>query len=138
MDAGAKFVMLAPVPPLAGIAVVFARPPWTPFRILGLVLFIGAFALLTVARWQLGNSFSITPQARALVTRGIYSKVRHPVYVFGALTLCGIALYMPLPWLFLALILVVPLQIMRARAEEKILIAKFGDSYMKYKKSTWI
>ena len=29
---------------------------------------------LATARWQLGRSFSVTPQARELVTQGVYSK----------------------------------------------------------------
>ena len=138
MDAGAKFVMLAPILPLAGIVVIFARPPWAPLRILGLVLLVASFALLTWARAILGNSFSVTPQAKALVTRGIYSKVRHPVYVFGALLICGIALYVPIHWLLLALAPIIPLQIARARAEERVLIEKFGAAYLNYKTTTWI
>ena len=138
MDAGAKFVMLAPILPLAGIVFVFAKPPWTPLRIAGLVLLVASLSLLSWARAILGNSFSITPQAKALVTRGIYSKVRHPVYVFGALLITGIALYIPLHWLLLSLVVIVPMQIARARAEEKVLIEKFGEEYLSYKSKTWL
>ena len=138
MDAGAKFVMLTPTLPLAGIVYAFAKPPWTPLRVAGLVLLVASFALLTWARAILGNSFSITPQAKALVTRGVYSKVRHPVYVFGALLITGIALYIPLHWLLLSLLVIVPMQIARARAEEKVLIEKFGEEYLSYKSKTWL
>lgn len=79
--------------PTAGIAYlvyIFWRPPWTPLRIAGLVLLFLGLVFLTVARFQLGNSFSLTPQARQLVTHGLYSRIRNPVYVFGALTVLGL------------------------------------------------
>ena len=38
-----------------------------------------------VARWQLGDAFSLTAKAQHQVTRGLYSKIRHPIYVFGML-----------------------------------------------------
>jgi protein-S-isoprenylcysteine O-methyltransferase Ste14 len=138
MDAGAKFVMLAPIVPLIAFGIIFFKPPWTPLRIFGFILFVSGFALLTWARATLGNSFSITPQAKALVTGGVYSKVRHPVYVFGALMITGLLLYTNMPWLLLTLVVIIPLQIVRARAEEKVLVEKFGDEYLAYKKNTWI
>src|SRR6185437_16919007 len=111
---------LAPIIPLIAFGIIFFQPPWTPLRITGFVLFVGGFAILTWARATLGNSFSVTPQAKALVTGGVYSKVRHPVYVFGALMILGLFLYMNLPWALLLLAIIVPLQIVRARAEEKV------------------
>jgi protein-S-isoprenylcysteine O-methyltransferase Ste14 len=138
MNAGARFVMLAPILPLAVFAAIYAKPPWTITRVFGLTLFTVSFALLTWSRANLGNSFSVTPQARQLVTRGIYSKVRHPVYVFGVLCICGVALYMRMPWIFAILIVIIPTQIARARAEERVLQERFGDEYLDYKKSTWL
>lgn len=131
-------MMLAPVVPVLIFGVLFFKPPWTPMRLTGFVLFVVAFALLTWARATLGNSFSVTPQAKVLVTRGLYSKVRHPVYVFGILFLIGLALYAGYPWVILPLLLLVPVQVIRARAEEKVLIEKFGDEYLQYKKTTWL
>src|SRR6266446_1697473 len=129
VNAGAKFVMLVPILPLAILAALFWHPPWTPVRIAGLLTFVVSFALLTLARYQLGNSFSITPQAKQVIKHGIYSKVRHPVYVFGILMLSGLALYINLPKLLLLLLVLVPMQIARARAEEKVLEEKFGAEY---------
>jgi protein-S-isoprenylcysteine O-methyltransferase Ste14 len=62
-------------------------------RIAGLAIMLVAFPLLTVARVQLGDAFSVTPQARQLVTHGLYSRIRNPVYVFGLLGLFGVVLY---------------------------------------------
>ena len=51
---------------------------------------VAAAVLLFTARWQLGKSFSVTPQARELVTRGLYSKIRNPIYVFSSLFVAGV------------------------------------------------
>jgi protein-S-isoprenylcysteine O-methyltransferase Ste14 len=138
MDAGAKFVMLAPILPLMILVGLFWHTPWTPMRVAGLVIFVLSFGMLTLARLQLGNSFSITPQAKKVVKHGIYSKVRHPVYVFGLLLFFGLILYMNMPILLVVLAILIPVQVMRARAEEKVLVEKFGAEYADYRKTTWI
>ena len=138
MEAGAKFVLLAPILPIAAIMAFFWHGPWTPLRMVGLVIAVTSFAILTWARVDLGNSFSIAPQAKQLVTSGVYSKVRHPVYTFGILLFLGLAMYVSRPWFLMGALVLVPVQVARARAEEKVLIEKFGDEYIAYKKSTWI
>ena len=71
MKRSARFVTIAPIVVLPFIVISFARPPWTALRVLGLALAIFGFILLTVARVQLGNAFSVRPQATMLVTHGI-------------------------------------------------------------------
>ena len=41
---------------------------WTPMRIAGAVIGLPSFALLILARIQIGGSFSVRPKAHALVT----------------------------------------------------------------------
>src|SRR4051812_49498563 len=108
MDAGAKFVMLAPILPLALFVVGFWRLPWTPLRVAGLIMFIASFILLTLARINLGNSFSVTPQARQVVKHGVYSRVRHPVYVFSTLLFVGIIFYVDRPIFLLLFLVLIP------------------------------
>ena len=119
------------------LGVRFGSQPWTPTRIVGVVIGLPSLALLVLARVQLGGSFSVRPKAQALVTHGLYSRIRNPIYLFGALAIAGIFLYMNQPlylWLFVVLI---PLQIYRARQEGKVLEAKFGDEYRQYRSGTW-
>jgi protein-S-isoprenylcysteine O-methyltransferase Ste14 len=133
-------VILVIVVPLVGAAVLvyeFAHPPWSPLRIAGLALMLPALALLTLARLQLGNSFSLTPQARNLVTHGLYSRIRNPIYFFGTFVIAGLLLYLERPYLLLLLVPVLILQIIRARAESRVLEERFGDEYRRYKASTW-
>jgi protein-S-isoprenylcysteine O-methyltransferase Ste14 len=137
MDRGALFV--AVIPPLAIGAIMYetAGPPWDAMRITGLVLVAFGLLMLTVARFQLGNAFSVTPQARMLVTRGIYSRVRNPIYVFGTVVIVGLIFYFRVPIFLLVLLILVPMQVLRARAEARILEQTFGDDYRRYKRSTW-
>ena len=138
MSRSASFVTYAPLIGIAAIVYVFAHPPWTALRLAGLALMLVAFPLLTVARIQLGDSFSVTPQARQLVTHGLYSRIRNPVYVFGTLGIAGLLLYVDIsPLLLLIVLVLVPLQIVRARAEGRVLEERFGEQYRQYKAKTW-
>jgi protein-S-isoprenylcysteine O-methyltransferase Ste14 len=134
-----KPFMFTIIPPLI-IVYIGTHPParWSGATMTGLILAVFGFAMLTIARIQLGNSFSITPQAKELVTSGIYSRVRHPVYLFSAIGLAGASLYFNKPAWLVGLLLLVPVQIVRARAEERVLEARFGQAYRTYKQSTWL
>ena len=119
-------------------ALIVVRPAhWDAMRATGLVLTILGFGLLTVARVQLGHSFSVTPQARALVTTGVYRKIRNPVYVFSAIGIAGFVLYVGRPMWLLLFLALLPMQILRAQAEGRILEAVFGEEYRAWKRQTW-
>jgi protein-S-isoprenylcysteine O-methyltransferase Ste14 len=111
--------------------------PWTAPRIAGFAIALPSFLLLVVARMQLGRAFSITAKASTLVTTGLYSRIRNPIYVFSALMILGLIIWMGRPWLLLILAILVPLQIYRSRKEEQLLTEKFGAGYLEYKKNTW-
>jgi len=133
----ASFFLIVPIVVLIGVIYAFARPPWSAVRVAGLVIGIVSFGLLTVARIQLGNAFSITPQATKLVTAGIYSRIRNPIYVFSALGIAGLLLFIERPYYLLLFIIVIPLQIFRAGREARVLEERFGEDYRKYRAATW-
>lgn len=110
---------------------------WTPMKAVGAVIAAIGLILLLTARVQLGRSFSVTAQARHLVTTGLYSRIRNPIYVFSAMFLSGIAIAMGRPILLLILVVLVPVQIRRARKEEQVLTEAFGEEYVRYKAQTW-
>jgi protein-S-isoprenylcysteine O-methyltransferase Ste14 len=109
----------------------------TPLRVSGLVLALASLGLWMAARIQLGRSFSIAPKATALVTRGVYSKIRNPIYVFSATWIAGLALALGKPIALLLLIPLIPMQAARARRESRVLEAKFGEEYREYRRKTW-
>jgi protein-S-isoprenylcysteine O-methyltransferase Ste14 len=122
---------------LTWLAWHFSPGPWTPTRVAGLVLSVPAFVLWAVARIQLGTSFAVRAKAKELVTGGLYSKIRNPVYVFGTIFVAGYFLLMGKPLGLLLPAAVVPVQIFRARKEAKVLEEKFGDAYREYRRKTW-
>ncbi len=134
-----KALLFAILPPIAIalLMVMFAPSVWTPWRIIGLAIVELSIVLLTMARVTLGNSFSVTPQARKLVTTGIYSRIRNPIYVFSGIAIIGVALYFDKPLFLLLLVVLIPLQFMRARAEARVLEDRFGEEYRAYKARTW-
>ena len=75
--------------------------PWTPNRIVGLSIAVPALVLLVVARLQLGRAFSVQAKASTLVTTGLYSRIRNPIYVFGMPSSSGIIIWIGSPWLLL-------------------------------------
>jgi protein-S-isoprenylcysteine O-methyltransferase Ste14 len=106
-------------------------------RFLGLCIAIPAFVFFILARIQLGRSFSVEAKATALVTTGLYSRIRNPIYFFGALMIAGIIVWTNKPLLFLAFVILIPMQIYRSQQEERVLTETFGESYLEYKRKTW-
>lgn len=111
--------------------------PWNGQRVVGTVLLLLGMCLVFTARLQLGKSFSVTPQARTLVTHGLYSRIRNPIYVFGTLAIVGLCLVLQRRALWLLPVFVIIMQTVRARKEAQVLEAKFGDEYREYRKRTW-
>jgi len=111
--------------------------PWTTLRVVGLIVALPSLILLFIARFHLGRSFSVTPQARKLVTTGLYLKIRNPMYVFSFLLVFGFLLALQEPYLLLLLLVLLPIQIMRAHQEARVLEQKFGDAYREYRSKTW-
>ena len=85
------------------------------------------------------RSFSIVPEARSLRVTGPYRVMRHPVYFFQMLAQAGVFLCFAVPngiWLGFWLVFCT-LQMLRARREEQVLEAAFGDAYRAWKQRTF-
>ena len=119
------------------VGVWVAHQPLTPMRLVGIVIALPCALLLMVARMQLGSAFSVEAKASKLVRTGLYSRIRNPIYVFGGLTIIGLLLLAGQPILLLLLLVLIPLQVVRIRREEKVLAEKFGAEYEEYKRGTW-
>jgi len=104
---------------------------------IGLLLTLLGLGIWWIAHLTLGDSFALLPQAKRLVAKGIYKKLRHPIYVGLSLTAIGLAIVSSSPILMGIAIVAVISSVWRAFAEEKVLLQKFGDSYSEYKRQTW-
>ncbi len=102
-----------------------------------LVLSVVCAILWFIARGQLGAAFSVKPEARHLVTTGLYAKIRHPIYVFGTSAFLLVLLAMQ-GWPGLVIwAIIIPIQVVRARREQRALAQAFGAEYQAYRASTW-
>ena len=112
---------------------------WDARHVIGMAMVAIGFPLWFTARLQLGKSFAILPKAKALVTTGLYSKFRNPIYLFGGLAYAGlfIAWGKVIP-LILFFLLYPSYQLWRARKEAEVLEKAFGEEYRRYKASTWL
>ena len=115
----------------------YRHGPWPPLRVVGALLCVTGFALVSLARYQLGRAFSVSAQARSLVTTGLYARLRSPIYVFAGFFIVGLALFLRSWWLFAVLLAVIPIQMARSRKEAAVLEAAFGDEYRRYRSRTW-
>jgi len=111
--------------------------PWTAWRIAGAILAVLGYILVVTARVQLGKSFSIAPQAKELVTTGLYSRIRNPMYVFLDIMLIGLAVALHMYWLLVVVVVLLVAQTIRGRQEAAVLQQKFGQAYLDYRKETW-
>jgi protein-S-isoprenylcysteine O-methyltransferase Ste14 len=106
------------------------------FRIIGLVIFV--FSWIQIWSYKLlGSSYSqdiIIQKNHKIITAGIYKIIRHPQYLSQILSDLGAAValmsYIALPFIIL---LEIPLFIMRAMLEDKLLKKHFGEEYLSYK-----
>lgn len=119
--------------------ILWEHPPaaWGAMQTIGACLLVVGFILWTTARFQLGRSLTITAQAKKLVTRGLYSRFRNPIYVFGSCVIAGLILVLGRPMWLLVFVIVIPLQIWRARKEASVLNQTFGEEYRAYRARTW-
>lgn len=122
---------------LAFGAFVVTHATWHARQVIGISIAIIGFALWMTARFQLGGSFTVTAQARKLVTTGLYSKFRNPIYLFGGIAFAGLFIVIGDPILFLMFLLFYSHQLLRIRKEGKVLEQAFGEEYLRYKAKTW-
>ena len=132
--------------PLAGSALPFfllLAPP-NPAVTTRLPLFYGLLwgmaiaTLLTVwGMWSLRGSFSITVEARQLVTTGPYRLVRHPIYTGEILAAAAVAAIRSSPVNLLLLLVFIGLQLWRTRLEEAKLSAVFPTYREFARRSPW-
>jgi len=122
------FLLLSPPNP----AVTASRPLFY-----GLLWGMAGATLLTVwGMWSLRSSFSITVEARQLVTGGPYRLVRHPIYTGEILAAAAVAAIRSSAINALLLLLFIALQFWRTRMEEAKLSSVF-PAYREFAGRSW-
>jgi protein-S-isoprenylcysteine O-methyltransferase Ste14 len=107
-----------------------------PWMVVGAALAIVGLTLRTIAMRTLGRRFVLTPMAQpgtGLVTKGVYSVVRHPGYAGLYLYFLGLGFLLSPFAAVLAEIPILVLGQLRIIGEEKILAREFGGEFDGYK-----
>lgn len=110
-------------------------------------LHISGVAIMIISAWlfhrshkDLGKNWSVTLEIREehkLISSGVYSKIRHPMYTAIWLWVIGQALLLNNFIAGLSGILFFGLlYFLRVGQEEKMMEANFGDQYIQYKSQT--
>jgi protein-S-isoprenylcysteine O-methyltransferase Ste14 len=107
-------------------------------RVIGLTIVACSIYLALWAWRSLGRNYALPIQTwdeQSLVTTGAYRVIRHPLYVAMVGFWLGLGLAL-MSWLLLfGLIVVVPVQYLRARKEEQVLAEYFQDEFRQYQRS---
>jgi protein-S-isoprenylcysteine O-methyltransferase Ste14 len=98
----------------------------TTLRVIGAAVYTAGLLMAIVSRIQLGSNWSDIEAAKvlnnqAVVTRGLYRYIRHPIYVGDLLLLIGLQLSLN-SWLVIGVLLMAPVVLMQAISEEKMLV----------------
>lgn len=127
------------------VAIVYVFTPWLSFADyllpqwlgwLGAVVFALSVWLLWRSHADLGDAWSPeieVQREQQLVTTGVFSRIRHPMY--AAHLLWSVAQPLLLwNWIagWLALLAFLPVYLLRAPREEQMMLAEFGEEYRAY------
>jgi protein-S-isoprenylcysteine O-methyltransferase Ste14 len=131
------------IPFLVAIALQFLVPLSLPGGLLrpafvlgGATLIIVGVALVVLARREFARRGQPTDPGRPttqVVTTGVFSVSRNPLYLGAGCLLVGIALAVNLPWVLVLLLpSLVACHYVLIAPEERYLVAKFGEEYHVY------
>ena len=133
--------MALPMAALHSRAVGLALPAWAGEGGYAVVRGVaGALAVValvaTIECWKrMGRSWrmAVTPGERTeLVTTGLYRAIRHPIYALSILLMASTAVVLPTPPMIAVALVHLTLMIIKARNEERHLLATHGDAYAAY------
>jgi protein-S-isoprenylcysteine O-methyltransferase Ste14 len=112
---------------------------WTRFSIFPLSNIVGGILILLalVFHWWTEKDHKMAHEQprdiHMIVTTGVYSKVRHPLYLSMIVMNVGIALAFGVMMTFVIAFLTIIHWIVTSLKEEEVLLQKFPNEYMRYK-----
>jgi protein-S-isoprenylcysteine O-methyltransferase Ste14 len=117
-------------------SVNYTLPAWAGW--LGILILLGALYVFWRAHADLGLNWSPTLEIREkheLITKGIYGIIRHPMYASQWLWVIAQPLLLQ-NWIagWVNLLVFIVFYFVRVKAEEQLMIERFGDEYRAYKK----
>jgi protein-S-isoprenylcysteine O-methyltransferase Ste14 len=116
----------------------YSLPLWMGW--LGVLLLVFALIIFYFAHKDLGSNWSPSLEvyeSHVLVTNGIYGYIRHPMYatqwIFSIAQILLLQNWIAGP---ASLVVFIPFYLLRVKAEEKMMLDRFGDQYREYMNKT--
>ena len=109
--------------------------------IVGVIINISGLIIWWLAKITLAKNWGFgfgKPTIKKLVTHGIYSKIRHPMYWGVNLTLLGLIILYPRTWFVVLCSFIILYFTYRMTVEDTYLLKNLGKEYQDYKEKTWI
>lgn len=134
------FLLLFIFSQIVGKIIVFPMPTSIWQVLLGLTLVIFGVSSAVLAKKELGSTwvyaavYGVKPKQR-LVTTGIYSLIRHPIYASFAISYIGAEVLVG-SWLWIAFLFLFIPAYLQAKKEEVVLLKHFGKKYKDYQQTT--
>ena len=105
----------------------------------GALLCVAGLLVMAAALAAMGRVMQVSPMPKEdghLITRGVYGRLRHPMYTAITLVVIGMAMREPRLLVAVAGVALVILLLAKARYEESLLLQRYPD-YAQYRRGTW-
>lgn len=105
-------------------------------KLIGIALTFAGVSVAIWARWNLGQNWSARVSLKVgheLIRSGPYARLRHPIYSGLLLAIIGTALFIGELRGLLAVLIVAVVHSLKAKREEALMLATFGDQYRDYR-----
>jgi len=122
---------------LSSVLIIYSYYYDQYYNYVGILFMAVGLLLWWWGKLTLGDAFTMLPKAKMLVIKGIYSKVKHPIYIGLSLVLMGWSVFLWSGFLTIFTLVTIIILFTRAYFEEKALLKKYGKKYQKYKDDTW-
>jgi protein-S-isoprenylcysteine O-methyltransferase Ste14 len=121
--------------PLLGLPAFVYDTPYSALRWIAAVVALACLAG-TIKCWaRMGDNWrmAVTHEpGQVLITDGPFSRIRHPIYAFSILLMIATMAALPTPVMLAVGVAHVALMAVKARNEERHLLATYGSAYQAY------
>jgi protein-S-isoprenylcysteine O-methyltransferase Ste14 len=118
---------------ILGEILSWVRIPFSPYsNLAGAAVFVGGWIFHAYCHRTHKQAHEQSQHVEGLVTTGVFSKMRHPLYLGLILMYLGVALSWGIVWMLIPSLLFSALTVVTALKEEEFLLQKFGRQYEDY------